>query len=294
MPLILATLAALGIAVLVSLTSRDAISAAGMSPRHASACDSMRAGWIWCDDFEQDRLGHYFEYDSAHGAFVREAGAGRDGSYGMRARFAAHQESVGSLKLAFGRTPGMRPVDAGTARYRDIYWRFQVMHEPGWIGGGGRKLTRATSFASARWTQAMIAHVWSSKGPRDGQLVLDPASGMSATGIVRTTRYNDFQNLRWLGSTLGIHALFSPAGTGRWHCVEAHVRLNTPGATDGVFELWVDNQPDARRDRLDWVGTYGEFGINAIFLENFWNDGAPRAQARSFDDFVVSTRRIQC
>ena len=52
---------------------------------HVSECATPRAGWIWCDDFEQDRLGKYFEYSDAGGNFVRVAGVGVGGSFGMRA-----------------------------------------------------------------------------------------------------------------------------------------------------------------------------------------------------------------
>ena len=39
---------------------------------------------------------------------------------------------------------------------------------------------------------------------------------------------------------------------------------------------------------LDWHGTWDEFGINAVFLENYWNEGSVKRQARWFDDFVIS------
>src|SRR5439155_1498988 len=32
--------------------------------------------------------------------------------------------------------------------------------------------------------------------------------------------------------------------------------------------------------------------INAVFLENYWNQGSIKRQARWFDDFVISTRPI--
>src|SRR5216117_1439851 len=31
----------------------------------AGECATPQAGWLWCDDFEQDRLASYFEYDSS-------------------------------------------------------------------------------------------------------------------------------------------------------------------------------------------------------------------------------------
>ena len=102
-------------------------------------CATPRAGWIWCDDFEQDRLSSYFEYQSDGGRFVRASGVGNEGSWGMRGRFQAGTASAGALHLAVGRTPQayFRPVDGGTANYRELYWRMYVRTQPGWTGGAG-------------------------------------------------------------------------------------------------------------------------------------------------------------
>ncbi len=259
-------------------------------------CDAPRAEWIWCDDFETDRLSAYFEYDDAGGGFARAAGVGVEGSTGMRVRFAAGQVGAGSLHLAMGKTPDpyFRPVDAGTAVYREIYWRVYVKNQSGWVGGGGDKLSRATVFVSGNWSQAMIAHVWSGSPPDEDYLVIDPASGTDEQGTVRTTRYNDFPNLRWLGLARTATPIFDDAHVGRWHCVEAHVRLNDPGRSNGVFELWIDGSLEARRDSLNWIGSYGDYGINAVFFENYWNAGSPVDQERYFDNIVVGTAPIGC
>ncbi len=158
------------------------------------------------------------------------------------------------------------------------------------------KLSRATSFVSATsWAQAMIAHVWSGGSAATWDyLVIDPASGTDTAGAVRTTTYNDFPNLRWLGGVRGTAPLFAPASRDRWHCVEAHARLNDAGAANGLFEIWVDGQLDARREGLNWVGTYAAYGINAVFVENYWNAGSPVVQERYLDNLVVSTTRIGC
>jgi hypothetical protein len=107
-----------------------------------------------------------------------------------------------------------------------------------------------------------------------------------------TTSYNDFPNLKWLGSRQGQTPIFSPAESGRWVCIESHVKLNTPGERDGVFELWVDGKLEAARNDLDWHGSWGDYAINAVFLENYWNQGSVKRQARWFDNFVISTRPI--
>lgn len=262
-------------------------------------CDRASAAWIWCDDFEADRLATYSDYNDAGGRFSRADGAGVGGSVGMRASYVTiPQTSSGWLHVTFGKLPSaaFRPVDASGTAHREVYWRLYVRYPESWQGGGGEKLSRATSFvASDNWSQAMIAHVWSGGGvPYQDYLYIDPASGTDSSGVVRTTGYNDFPNLRWLGAVQGHTPLFGATGLGRWHCVEAHARLNRPGESDGLFELWVDNSLDASRSGLNWVGSFAEYGINAVFVENYWNGGSPVVQERYLDQFVISTERIGC
>lgn len=272
------------------------------SEPHQALCadrENRHPEWIWCDDFEIDRLSHYFEYDIRHGRFVREAGAGVGTSTGMRAEFLPGDPHAGSLHLAFGKTPSayMRPVDAGTAKYRDIYWRFDLRLQPGWTGGGADKLTRATILSTDRFAQAAIGHLWSGGPPGSDpeRLYLDPASGTDESGALRTTTYNDFPRLRWLGAAGGETALFSPANIGTWFCLEVHMKLNHGEANDGVFEYWIDGHLEAQRTDVNWIGRYDEYGINAVYLEQYWTSVPfSQVQQRYFDNFVVSTARIGC
>jgi len=95
-------------------------------------CQNPQPGWIWCDDFEVNRLSSYFEYDNDNGDFVRMGGVGVDSSTAMRAVFQRGEVGAGNLKLAFGRTPQsyFSPVDSGVSDYRDVYWRMYVKNEP--------------------------------------------------------------------------------------------------------------------------------------------------------------------
>ena len=274
---------------------------AATDPHQALGPDwqSRHPEWIWCDDFEIDRLSHYFEYDIRHGRFVREGGAGVGASIGMRAEYLPGDPHGGSLHLAFGKTPSgyMRPVDAGTAQYRDIYWRFDLRLQPGWTGGGADKLTRATILSSDRFAQAAIGHLWSGARPDSDpdRLYIDPASGTDESGALRTTTYNDFPRLRWLGAAGGRTALFNPANIGKWFCLEVHMKLNSRDAEDGVLEYWIDDQLEAQRTGVNWIGRYNEYGINAVYLEQYWTSvPLSKVQQRYFDNFVVSTARIGC
>ena len=262
----------------------------------AQECATPRPEWIWCDDFEQDRLRRYFEYDDVSRSFARASGVGVGGSYGMRARFSPGQVSAGSLHLAFGKVPDayFRPVDAGTARYRELYWRFYVRYQRGWVGGVGYKLTRAMIFTSSTWAEGAVAHLWGGDAPDTNYLQLDPVSGTDPLGNVLSTKYNDFARFHWLGKKRGATPLGDAGHVGRWYCVEVHAKLNDPMRSDGVFEYWVNGDLDAREEGLNFAGTLTTYGINAVFFENYWNTGAPAAQERDLDNIVVSMQRIGC
>ncbi len=262
----------------------------------ASECDDWRAAhpdWIWCDDFETNRLASYFEYDNAGGRLTRTASVGINGSTGMKVIFPSGMVGAGSLHLAFGRTPSsyFRPVDAGTNDYRELYWRVYLRRQAGWSGGGADKLSRAIILANANWAEAAFGHVWSG-GTGNNYLVLAPASGTDPAGNLKTTHYNDFPNMRWLGYAPSVTPIFDSAHAGAWYCIEAHMKLNDAGAANGWFELWTNGQLEARKTNLNWVGSYNAYGINAVFLENYWNAGSPATQERYFDNFVVSTKPI--
>lgn len=290
--------AALLVLPLLSCGTDDA--SGSWSPGEAPGeCDAPGSGWIWCDDFERDRLDAYFEYDDAEEAFVPMDGVGVAESRGMRVRYREGVVDAGALHLAFGRTPQpyFRTVDGGTALYRSLYWRHYLRVPRDWVGHGGDKLSRAMSLASPdHWGQAMIAHVWSGgvEGGPGAHLVIDPASGIGVDGALATTGYNDFPNLRWLGLASSGTPIFEPAHRGVWRCVEAHVALDDPGRANGIFRLWIDGVLEAERVGLRWVGPFRDYGLNAVFLENYWNDGAPATQERYIDNFVVSTERIGC
>lgn len=223
---------------------------------------------------------------------------GVNGSSGMRVIFRPGQSNAGNLKLAFGSTPSsyLKAVDAGSTKYREIYWRMYVKNQLGWTGGGADKLSRAMVFANSNWAEAAIGHVWSGTAPGPDQdfLFLDPVSGTDAAGNLKTTGYNDFANLRWLGATRGSTELFNDSNVGKWYCVEAQMKLNHAGASDGVFQMWIDGTLTAQKTNLNWLGSYSAYGINTIFFENYWNTTSPVVEQRYFDNIVVSTQPIGC
>jgi hypothetical protein len=237
---------------------------------------------IWYDDFD----GPAKQYTESEGELDAAAAFGGQGR-SLLSVYEKGSRGTGNRKVFFGDSPTGKVVNKGK-QYDDIYWRVYVKHQYGWTGGGPDKLSRATSMASPKWSQAMIAHVWSS----GESLTLDPASGVRG-GQVVTTKYNDFSNLHWLGNKpVSQFKIHSTAEAGRWVCVESRAKLNTPGKKDGLNQLWIDGRLEAERTNLDWRGSYAQQGINAVFLEAYWNAGSPVRQCRWIDNFVISTKPI--
>jgi hypothetical protein len=279
-------------------------------PVLTAECENPDPAWIWCDDFEVDRSSQYGMFDTAGGRFTREAGEGRNGSYGMQGIFDPDLPSnAGDLEVNFGRIPNgpphmayTKPVDAGTADYRQIYWRFYVRTEEGWEGGNGEKLTRTTVYANTSRSQAMIAHAWAHNA-RPQVFVLSPVRGTDLAGNVVTTRWNDFPNLIPLIPSVVTSSSLMPTNN-EWVCVEVMVKLNDPGQSNGEMYYWKNDILQGRLTGYNYLSSYTGYGINAVRLENWWSvadDGPwgpptnpPKRQKRYFDNFVVSTQRIWC
>jgi hypothetical protein len=268
-------------------------------PAFSGECENWRERhpeWIFCDDFEDTgalvKTGRYFEHDDNDGDFVILKGVGLEGSHGMRVRFQTGEVGAGSLKVAFGRNPNaymnkqnIRPDED----FREIYYRMYLKMEEGWSGSPA-KLSRATCFPHADdWGQAMIAHLWSDD---KDHLLIDPAGCVDGAGNVLCATYNDFDNLSWLGNKSGVTPIFSTTNSNKWFCVEAHVKLNDPGQSNGVQEFWIDGNLEAQKTGLNFIGSFDEYAINAVFFENYWNSGSVKLQERYFDNIVISTRPI--
>lgn len=266
-------------------------------------CNSLdQSGLIFCDDFEStDPLtSRYFEVNNNNGEFDQVNGVGRDGSRGVRGIWQEGEVSAGGLLKSFGRTPSNyigKNASMPDSTFMEIYWKLDVRHQEGWQGNGPAKLCRALTMANSNWATGAMAHLWTG-GPQDQFLGMDPASGIDVNGNLVTTKYNDFANMRWLGWKYGVTPMFADQEAGKWYCVEGHIRLNTPGNADGVFEFWINDTFQAGSYNLNWHGNWNanpnNYGMNALFINNYWNAGSPVEQERYFDNVVIATERIGC
>lgn len=263
----------------------------------ASECQNLgipAQNVIWCDSFEDADLpqsgqlaDNYFDFDTDNGDHARTTAASFDGQYSLRQRWQSGEVSAGAMVRTFGRN-ALSTMSHQSSDFADIYWRMYILY-PNGFQGFPDKHSRATVIAGSNWSQAMIAHVWIDDTNRQF-LSIDPASGTDTNGVLQTTKWNDFPNLRWMGK----RTASAPLQTGVWQCVEARAKLNSPGASDGVFSLWIDDALVANRTDLNWVGSYSDYGINAVMISAYWNGGSPATQERYIDSFVIANTRIGC
>ncbi len=278
--------------VALILLSFDGLAAESSCPKGAAPNPDV----IWCDSFEDEDLGpgntvseNYFNFNAGADPenMVRTNNQSAHGDYALKNHWNAGAGSggTGSFMRTFGRNP-VNSLSHSTQDFNDIYWRFYIKLQAG-FSGQPNKLTRATIFAGNNWQQAMIAHMWALN---NGPLELDPATGIDTNNQLVSTKWNDFNNLNFLGKVKDDDLLVAD----RWYCLEAHVKLNTPGQADGVFEFWRDGNLQAGRSNLNWIGSWDNYGINTIMISNYWNETSPIDQERYIDALVISTKRIGC
>lgn len=83
----------------------------------------------------------------------------------------------------------------------------------------------------------------------------------------------------------------------RWTCIEGHVRMNTPGQTDGMIEAWVDGERVLRREALAFRRPGEAVGVREMW-DNVYFGGryaTPNQLDLTLDDIAVSdTGRVSC
>lgn len=101
---------------------------------------------------------------------------------------------------------------------------------------------------------------------------------------------------RFWWNTEGFQARFVP---GRWHHIELHLRLNTPGEHDGLLEGWLDGTKAASYPGFFFRDTNtSDATITWMFFSTFFGGSssdiwqARKDEAAWFDEFIVSRQRI--
>jgi hypothetical protein len=97
----------------------------------------------------------------------------------------------------------------------------------------------------------------------------------------------------------GLPVVFLPE---RWYCLEAYVKLNTPGAADGELAAWIDGELKLAYTGREFRGANptdpapSTANIESVAVSGHYGGltPVPRLQFSWQDDHVVSTERIGC
>ncbi len=253
--------------------------------------------WLYCDDFETDRMSEYYDYYSRWGRYNRSLGRGIGNSYAMTSYYGYYAadpvtEPHGTwLKKAWGRTPDnayYKPSGDANEAVREVYARFFMK-------------TNTAEEVTSPMSTGPLARLHGI-GPDDTpfmnvELRYPDQSGVLQS-VLSTGQFDSSgeptgvdQELLLSGSSPVMHR--SEAGS--WHEIEMHVKLNTPGQSDGVYELWIDGELESSAYNLDWSGDYEDYGINAIELYNTNNQPGVAGndyEYRAVDNLLISRSRI--
>jgi hypothetical protein len=176
----------------------------------------------------------------------------------------------------------------------EVYFRYYLRLAKDWLGAvnGGKLPGLAGTYGLAGWggRQWDGRKGWSLRGsyslplpaghPAAGKVVL----GTYAYHSKATAKFGE--GLQWVGGGLA-----GAVGPNEWHCIEQHVKLNTPGQENGVLQVWVDGQLALDYPNLR-VRDLPILGIEEVWM-NFYHGGIDKAvvDMHAYVDHVVIARR---
>lgn len=143
-------------------------------------------------------------------------------------------------------------------------------------------------------------------GPHNLYLLAGDVDGLATTEL---TVYLEFRNLHPLAMICGAHQDIdyqdweatgaAPVELDRWYCLEIRARMNDPGHSNGIIQVWLDNQQvldvagvTMRHNGIGLDGTTLSFHEMAV---GPWYHGgiySPDPMYVWMDELAVSTQRI--
>lgn len=181
-------------------------------------------------------------------------------------------------------------------RFDDLYIQYKVAYSPGFDFGTSYKQLIIGTQDDRRHDQPCcnpwVAHY----------LTIYPAH-QSRPGLLAEVNNKQAASGQWIGFTYNSSGytesnpfLIQP---GRYYTVEIRRRLNSAGADDGIFQMWIDGTllSDYRnvRYRVPFSGTYGanfNFGTNFVMISDYSSTPVSRDQSIYYDDIKLSTSYI--
>lgn len=178
----------------------------------------------------------------------------------------------------------------------EAYFRYYLWLDPSWKpdADGGKLPGFASTQGQAGWGRRKSDGVngWSLRGGFARRPVDDPAvrdwTAMSSYVYHPEMVEQTGDVWGWSGAA-GVGLLKS----GRWYCIEQHVRLNTPGRKDGLFEAWVDGRMVLRREQVR-LRDVPNLRIESVWFDIYYGGLAPATSDMTLyiDKVVIAQRYI--
>jgi hypothetical protein len=223
--------------------------------------------WLWCDGFESgDALTVNYQDVSTNG-MSEVTGEAFEGTHSLRQTYTQGQVDAGWI---------IRVNNSGFPDH--VFMRWYHKFEAGFQGFPPKMARIRNRLRSGDWSSPYAVHCWLET---DGVLALDVAA----------TNSTQANSAGWLPIARTSFSFANAKNIGRWICFEMEVKLNTPGAADGLYRLWADDSLIVQRTNVDLRGSLTN-KINELMLDCYWNGGSPKAQSRYYDNFVISTQKI--
>jgi len=246
----------------------------------ADGCVNQPDSVLFCDDFEDGTLGFWADDLNAQGGSLHvSSNDPLAGTFFARMSHAAGTASTAWMAHFFAD----HPLLSGTgSKETDLYAQLQVRFSSvAALASDTTKLTITAAFDS--WTAGYPGpNSWSPFyttlfASTDGTLNMETHSKTSGASVWRQYPQN-------LGSPVTVQ-------DNQWHSIQYHLKLNTPGASDGVLEYWVDGEQKAAYSDVNFRDSNTQFGWNHLMLSPH-QDPVTLSHSQDWDLVVTSTEFI--
>ncbi len=188
--------------------------------------------------------------------------------------------STGWFWRYFGDNPLTQRIGDKTPKTR-VFARWYHKFEESFTSQEGTgtlppKMARMRCF-KAPWGAVYTVLFWISG--KDGHISIEQHT--RAPGVWR----------EWMPNYYTTFHLNEPGNIGRWIHLELGVTLGEGHRSDRV-QAWADGKLICDIDKQDLAGGYRELTLNGMSWDCYWNDGAPRAESRFYDDLVLADQPI--
>jgi hypothetical protein len=255
----------------------------GLSPVIAGECASPKPEWIFCDDFES---GNFDKWNLVWTTSDIQLVPPPQDSQTLVTPPNRGGNSVARFHYVI---PGSGPEHQDSNRQLELYTT-PIHH--GFVRGyvlipKNTRLHGASSFPIQRKLIYFKLQDWDTSGLAFFLTSEPPSDDLSANYIKLRLGYG--------GGSANEFSIWNMGRmpVGKWVAIQVEFKLNTPGQSDGIFRLWIDNaltyettSINLRKNNTNGINKL-QFGDQADRINN-----DPVDEYRYWDDIVISTTQI--